>query len=188
MFQDVLSALKKVGDIDQVVVVAAEPAVEFAAEENVVVLTDELQEGQSAATLLGIRWAQSRGYDRVLLVPGDAPLIDPAEVDALLASAEADGTALVIVPDRHHEGTNALLIAPPDAVEPRVGPGSLERHIDAARSAGVSHRVEPVPSLVLDVDTSDDLVVVQQAIDERRTLAPRTRGALRQLDRAGARH
>ena len=134
-----------------------------------------------------MRWALAAGYERVLLVPGDVPLVVDEEIDALLDSASADGSAVVIVPDRHHEGTNGLLLAPPDAIEPSFGPGSLERHVQAAETAGVAHRVERVPSLVFDVDTSDDLAVVARAIEERRTVAQRTRGALRQLERSGAR-
>jgi 2-phospho-L-lactate guanylyltransferase len=94
---------------------------------------------------------------------------------------------VVIVPDRHDTGTNSLLLHPPTAIAPSFGPGSRERHEGLAREAGVSHRVERVPSLVFDVDTSDDLAVVVAAIEEQRTAAPRTRGALRQLERAGAR-
>lgn len=187
MFQDVVSALRKVQGIEQVVIVAAEPTVEFSAEEQVVLLQDEVQLGQSAATLIGIRWAIDAGFERVLLVPGDTPLLAVDEVDAMLADAAADGTSVVIVPDRHDTGTNALLLAPPDVIEPSFGPDSLARHVAAAQTAAVSHRVERVPSLIFDVDTSEDLAVVAAAIEAGRTVAPRTRGALRQLDRAGAR-
>lgn len=187
MFQDVVSSLRKVQGIGQVVIVTAEPTVEFSAEEQVVLLQDELQEGQSAAALIGIRWAIEAGFERVLLVPGDTPLLAVDEVDAMLAGAALDRTSVVIVPDRHDTGTNALLLAPPDVVKPSFGPDSLARHVAAAQAAAVSHRVERVPSLIFDVDTSEDLAVVAAAIETRRTVAPRTRGALRQLDRAGAR-
>ncbi|MEA2423841.1 MAG: 2-phospho-L-lactate/phosphoenolpyruvate guanylyltransferase [Thermoleophilaceae bacterium] len=187
MFQDVLSSLRKVESIEQIVVVASEPSVEFETEEQIVLLEDDIQDGQSAAALIGIRWALDAGFDRVLMVPGDTPLLAFAEVEALLTGAEADGTAVVVVPDRHDTGTNALLLSPPTAIAPGFGPNSRDRHIAAAQAAGVSHRVERVPSLIFDVDTSEDLAVVAAAIDEQRTVAPRTRGALRQLDRAGAR-
>jgi coenzyme F420-0:L-glutamate ligase/coenzyme F420-1:gamma-L-glutamate ligase len=121
MFQDVLASLRHVKGIEQVVVVASEPNAEFAAEGHVVVLEDPLQEGQSAAALIGIRWAAAAGFERVLLVPGDTPLLAHGEVDALLEGAAADGSAVVIVPDRHDTGTNALLLAPPDAIEPSGG-------------------------------------------------------------------
>jgi 2-phospho-L-lactate/phosphoenolpyruvate guanylyltransferase len=184
MFQDVVASLRKVEGIETIVVVASEPSVEFAAEERVVLLEDEATDGQSPAALIGIRWAVEAGFERVLLVPGDTPLLSPTEIDALLVSGPDD---VVIVPDRHDTGTNGLLLRPPTAIEPSFGPDSLQRHVAAAEAAGVTHRVERVPSLMFDVDTSDDLAVVAEAIEGSRAIAPRTRGALRQLDRAGAR-
>jgi 2-phospho-L-lactate/phosphoenolpyruvate guanylyltransferase len=184
MFQDVLASLRKVEGIERIVVVASEPSVEFAADEQVTLLEDELSEGQSAATAAGIRWAVASGFERVLLVPGDTPLLSQTEIDALLANAPEE---VVIVPDRHGTGTNGLLLRPPTAIPPSFGPDSLRRHVAAAEAAGVAHRIERVPSLVFDVDTSEDLAVVAQAIEDSRAIAPRTRGALRQLERAGAR-
>jgi 2-phospho-L-lactate guanylyltransferase len=185
MFQDVLASLRKVEGIERIVVVASEPSVEFAADEQVTLLEDdELSEGQSAATAAGIRWAVASGFERVLLVPGDTPLLSQTEIDALLANAPEE---VVIIPDRHGTGTNGLLLRPPTAIEPSFGPDSLGRHVAAAEAAGVAHRIERVPSLVFDVDTSEDLAVVAKAIEDSRAIAPRTRGALRQLERAGAR-
>jgi 2-phospho-L-lactate guanylyltransferase len=146
-------------------------------------LDDTAQDGQSAAAAIGIQWAIESGFERVLLVPGDTPLLAVDEVDALLGATED----VVIVPDRHDTGTNGLLLRPPTAIDPSFGPDSLARHTAAAEAAGVSHRVERVPSLIFDVDTSDDLAVLAQSIENSRAIAPRTRGALRQLDRAGAR-
>ena len=89
----------------------------------------------SAAAGLGIHDALAAGHERVLLVPGDTPLLDSDELTGMLDRAEAGGTSATIVPDRHGEGTNALLLSPPTAIEPSFGPGSLARHL-AARAAG----------------------------------------------------
>jgi 2-phospho-L-lactate guanylyltransferase len=183
MFQDVLGALRKAEGLESIVIVASEPSVEFAAE-DVVLIEDEIRDGQSPAAKTGIAWALEAGFERVLLVPGDTPLIAAAEIDALLANAPEE---IVIVPDRHETGTNGLLLRPPAVIEPSFGPDSLARHVAAAEAAGVAHRIERVPSLMFDVDTSDDLAVVAEAIEASHAIAPRTRGALRQLDRAGAR-
>ncbi len=48
------------------------------------------------------------------------------------------------------------------------------------------HQVEEVPGLALDVDTPDDLAELATALEARRGQAPSTRGALNQLERAGA--
>lgn len=184
MFHDVLASLRRVQSIERIVIVASEPSVEFAADEQVVLLEDEALEGQSAAVKIGIRWALAEGFERVLMVPGDTPLLAAPEVEALLEGARE---AVVVVPDRHGTGTNALLLRPPEVIEPSFGPDSLHRHVAAAEAAGVAHRVERVPSLVFDVDTSEDLSVVAEKIEASHAAAPRTRGALRQLERAGAR-
>lgn len=184
MFQDVVGSLRKVEEIECIVVVASESRVEFAADEHVVLLEDDAREGQSPAALIGIRWAVAEGFERVMLVPGDTPLVSAGELDDLLANAPEE---VVIVPDRHGTGTNGLVLRPPTVIEPSFGPDSLARHVAAAEAAGVTYRVEALPSLVFDVDTSEDLSVVAEKIEASHALAPRTRGALRQLDRAGAR-
>jgi 2-phospho-L-lactate guanylyltransferase len=188
MFSDVLTSLRRVPGLDAVAVVTADRVAEAAAlGERVQVLRDTARAGQSPAALIGIRHAQACGFERVLLVPGDTPLLHPAEVAALLRRGSDDGLGLVVVPDRHGEGTNALLLSPPDAIEPSFGPGSLARHLAAARAAGVAHALEHLPTLMLDVDTGDDLAELTAALEGRRGQAPSTRGTLRQLDRARAR-
>ena len=184
MFSDVLGSLRKVERLETITVVSADPTVDAAARgKGVNVVIDNAESGQSDATMLGIRHALASGYDRVLLVPGDTPLLSPAELDSLLARAEADGMQVVIVPDRHGSGTNALMISPPDAFRPSFGPDSLNRHLTLAQEAGLKHSVEEVPSLSHDVDTADDLGALADVLEERRAVAPLTRGALRQLDR-----
>jgi 2-phospho-L-lactate guanylyltransferase len=113
-------------------------------------------------------------------VPGDVPALDPAELDALL-DRPATGRSVVIVPDRHGTGTNALLLTPPDVIEPSFGPGSRARHEQLAADAGVPCTVEEVETLALDVDTADDLAELRTALANRRGGAAHTRGMLSRL-------
>ena len=115
----------------------------------------------------------------MLLVPGDCPALDPGEVGALLEGYA--GAGLVIVPDRHGSGTNALLVAPPGAVEPSFGPGSFARHAALGAAAGVVVRVAQAPSLELDVDTPGDLAALRACLAARSAAAPRTRALLEKL-------
>jgi 2-phospho-L-lactate/phosphoenolpyruvate guanylyltransferase len=181
MFSDVLGSLRHVEGLDEVAVVTADREAESVALSNGArVLCDEEETGQSRAALVGVGHAIGDGFERALLVPGDTPLLDPAELSALLAR----DLELAIVPDRHGTGTNALLLRPPDALEPAFGPGSLARHLDRARAAGAGAALERVGSLLLDVDTPEDLAELGAQLERSPGVAPMTRGVLRRLDPA----
>ena len=188
MFCDTLSSLRHVRGLHSIAVVTADRVAEAAAVgHGVMLLRDDQEAGHNAAADIGIRYAVAAGFERVLLVPGDTPLLDPIEVAGLLERCEQAGIGVVVMPDRHGSGTNGLLIAPPDAFQPTFGPDSLRRHVEQAERAGLRHSVEPLSSLALDVDTPDDLGALAKELESRRGLAPLTRGALRQLDRSRVR-
>jgi 2-phospho-L-lactate/phosphoenolpyruvate guanylyltransferase len=183
MLIDVLVALRRTDGVSGVVVVTAEPAAEALAHGyGARVVHDSREAGQSAAAELGLR--DAAGADMVLLVPGDCPALDPRELDALLASV-APAPSVVVVPDRHGTGTNGLLLRPPSVIAPAFGPGSRERHEQLAADAGAALLVEPLPSLVLDVDTPADLEAMRAALEGSRGGAAHTRGLLRRLARTG---
>jgi 2-phospho-L-lactate/phosphoenolpyruvate guanylyltransferase len=172
MVGDVLEALGAVRGLDLLVVVTAEPIAARAADAiGALVVDDPVEAGQSAAASLGVAAALSRGCSRALLVPGDCPALDVGEVEALLERR----ARVVIVPDRHGTGTNALLLEPPDAIAPAFGTGSFARH---AALAGGAAEVCDVPSLGLDVDTPDDLRALRAALAAHGGGAPRTRAVL----------
>ena len=127
MVTDVLDALRRAQRIDKVIVVTGETGAEALARAYDAESIPDDDRGHSHAARAGVDWALERDYDRVLLVPGDCPALDPREVDALVAGAMS-APDVVIVPDRHGTGTNALLLAPPDVIAPSFGPGSRERH------------------------------------------------------------
>ncbi len=163
MVRDVLAALAEVRSLYRVVVVSGEPrAIALARARDAVVVDDRAEAGQNAAAGAGIRQAVELGAERVLLVPGDCPALEPEKVDCLLAVGD-DRPAVTIAPDRHGTGTNALLLAPPNVIEPAFGPGSFERHVEATRAAGASLTVAHLPSLALDVDTPADLAALRGA-------------------------
>ena len=195
MVADVLEALAAVPSLDGVIVVTAEPiAAGIAAERGVQVVHDPAESGQSDAAARGVAAALSGAgeavdeagdvpgrrvvvgapAERVLLVPGDCPALDPDEVEALLART----APVVIVPDRHGTGTNALLLAPPDVMAPAFGEGSFERHSGLARAAGTEPEVADVKTLGLDVDTPDDFAALKRALASHGRGAVRTRALL----------
>jgi 2-phospho-L-lactate guanylyltransferase len=143
------------------------------------VSSTKAESGQSSAASRGIDAAVARGAARALLVPADCPALDGADVARLLEGF--DGAGVVIVPDRHGHGTNALLLRPPDAIVPAFGPGSFARHAALGAAAGATVRVAHAPSLELDVDTPGDLAALRRALAGVPDAAPRTRALLERL-------
>jgi 2-phospho-L-lactate guanylyltransferase len=163
MVTDVLDALRASRQLAAVLVVTNEPAVAALAQaRDASVLADPAEAGQSAAALVGIRHALAGGFQRALLVPGDCPALDHQALSTLL-NRPTSPPAVTIVSDRAGSGTNALLLAPADAIEPAFGPGSFARHRALALAAGAAWHVEPLAGLLLDIDTPEDLEALRSA-------------------------
>jgi len=119
----------------------------------------------------GIREARddaiAGGADAVMILPIDLPLVSPAALAQLVAPLGVVGQRplVVLAPDRHHRGTNGLLLAPPDAIEPSFGGDSRAAHEACARDAGARY-VELDGPLSLDLDTPDDLLLVESLVDD----------------------
>lgn len=110
--------------------------------------------------------ALAAGADALLVVPTDLPMISPDELERVLATLGDPRRPLVtIVPDRHGRGTNILLVAPPAAVDFAFGRDSRTAHADRARFAG-ARLVEIDGPLTLDLDTPDDLLLVEDLVPE----------------------
>jgi 2-phospho-L-lactate guanylyltransferase len=112
-------------------------------------------DGLNGAIREGQRWARAQGADALLVMLPDLPLVAAPDVRALLDLAATGGA--VLAPDRAGSGTNALLLAPPDAIAPAFGEDSAARHRRALQAAGMSHAELRRTGLALDLDTADDL-------------------------------
>jgi 2-phospho-L-lactate guanylyltransferase len=180
MAQDVLQALTA-SRLDLVVVVTDEPvAARIAREAGTLVIADPCDGGQVPAVERGIAAATAQGATRVLVVAGDCPALTAADVDALLA-ASAGGRGIVLAPDRHRSGTNALVLSPPGVIAPAFGIESFARHARLARAAGARLVVTELASLAHDVDTPADLAALRAMLAARPGAAHRTRRVLGRL-------
>ncbi len=99
--------------------------------------------------------------ERLLIVPGDIPSVSPGTLARVLAAGDAAGVpSVVLAPDRHGRGTNALLLDPPDVIDPAFGGDSRAGHAWLASSADAAF-VEVPGVLDLDIDTPDDLLLAE---------------------------
>jgi 2-phospho-L-lactate/phosphoenolpyruvate guanylyltransferase len=183
MFSDVLTAARRTSSIDRIIVITSDRTAARIAGGNGATVIDDTGSSHSEAAQLGVARASATGATRVLLIPGDCPLLDPAELNALLARPIPERSA-VIIPDRHGTGTNGLLLTPPGALTPSFGEGSCQRHFELATAQGATPEVVDVPTLALDVDTPEDFDALRAMLASTRGGAAHTRGLLTQLDRS----
>ncbi|HEX7495668.1 MAG TPA: 2-phospho-L-lactate guanylyltransferase [Candidatus Limnocylindrales bacterium] len=123
-------------------------------------LNEALAEARLAAGAAGLAAGPTTA---VIALPGDLPGVTASAIDRLAEAAELavrrapDRPVVVLVPDRHGSGTNALLLAPPTAIDFSFGVGSRAAHAAAAEAAGATY-LELDGPLSFDVDTPDDLL------------------------------
>ena len=109
------------------------------------------------------------GATAVLYLPADLPQVTTEALDGLLDAADAalaagSGRPIVVVaPADARVGTNALLVAPVDTIDPLFGEASLEAHVRAAALADASVQLVHDPALGFDLDTPDDLERLETA-------------------------
>lgn len=185
MFADALVALGRVPSLERIVVVSGDRVAQRIAGGYGASVVEDDERGHNTAAANGIRALLEDRIERVLLVPGDCPLLSKDDLNALLNHPAGPRSAL-IVPDRHGTGTNALLLTPPDVLAPSFGPDSRRRHEADASAAGVTAEVVELDSLALDVDTPDDLEELRRTLASTHGGAAHTRGMLTQLMRARA--
>jgi 2-phospho-L-lactate guanylyltransferase len=120
-------------------------------------------EGLGAAIISGRERALEEGAVSLLVLPGDLPELSHEALDRLALAADAGlaaaagGPLVAIAPAAARGGTNALLLRPPDAIDPAFGEASFEAHLRAAAAAGAAVQVVPDEALGYDLDTPDDL-------------------------------
>jgi 2-phospho-L-lactate guanylyltransferase len=156
MAEHVLSQLSRVAGL-QVAVVSGEPQMrplcrhfgcELLPEENV-------DAGLNAIVHSALRRLHGAGARRALILHADLPRLRSADVMSLVT--RHSHSDVVLVPDRHEQGTNALLCSLPLVFDLQFGPGSFRLHDEAARARGLRVEVERFESLAWDVDVIDDL-------------------------------
>jgi 2-phospho-L-lactate guanylyltransferase len=151
--------------IDEVLVITPDDAVRALAVELGARPIRQRDSGLNHGLVAARAEAVAAGAGAVLLLPIDLPDVTPDAIDAIAAQLrEHDRPLVAIVPDRHGRGTNALLIAPPDAIDVCFGGDSAIAHESAARAIGARLVILGGP-LVLDIDTPDDLLLAEASLN-----------------------
>ncbi|MFM8450214.1 MAG: 2-phospho-L-lactate guanylyltransferase [Haliscomenobacter sp.] len=160
--ENTLKVLQSTPSISQTLVVSRDPSALAIAREigARTVLEDgspNLNSALTRATMLARNFAQ-RG---VLVLPADLPLLTREDLTALFEHIHKS-PSVVITPDRHANGTNALLVQPGGFIKYSFGVGSFKRHCEMALAAGAHLEIVRNHNIELDLDTPDDLDHLKQ--------------------------
>ena len=112
--------------------------------------------GLNVAIKRGAAYSRGRGARTVLVLPCDLPYLSAAALAAMVEAAASE-RHLVIAPDRHGNGTNALLASARESIDYRFGEGSCAAHVALAAERGWQVALCRRPELEFDLDTPEDL-------------------------------
>lgn len=164
LFRRAVAVLGAAPKLNELIVVSINQVVlDAACAAGARILREPNQVSHSHSAERGIEMALGLGAKTVLSAAIDVPLATSIEYEELLeTSAHSSSPSLIIVPSLDGTGTNALVRTPPDVIVSAFGPGSFERHTDSGRGAGAQVRTMRPPGIVLDLDTPEDLLVIEE--------------------------
>lgn len=160
-----LQTLKDIPQIEQVLVVSRDQkALSLARDLGARTVQEHGSPGLNLALWRATMVAKKYSAHGVLILPADLPLLTPEDIQCLLERAQMQ-PVVVVVPDRHREGTNGLLVSPPGLIEYQFGPDSFQIHCQLTQATGARLEICELPSLALDMDIPEDLELVAATMD-----------------------
>lgn len=162
LLEQTLRTLSSLKELDQVLVVSRDPqALTIARNHGAKTIQEDGQPQLNTALTRATVLAKVQAIHGVLILPADLPLLTKEDVLTLIDSA-AKPPVVVIAPDRHKKGTNALLMTPPGLIDYEFGEDSFDKHCERAKQIGAHLKIVELPSLALDVDVPEDLELVKK--------------------------
>lgn len=156
LLNNVLAALRESDAVAGIIVVSPDPAILKHAERNQIIGLEQRGRGLNAAIRIGRDRATSLGADALLVVLADLPRLTSTEIDQLVVASNR--SAVTLAPDRHGHGTNAMILRPPDIMNPSFGVDSFQKHRHEAERLLLSVLVSESPGTAFDVDNVEDLI------------------------------
>ena len=158
MLRDVLAALSAAQGLAGIALVTLDSWAEALAQEHGArIITQGAREGHTGAVTSAAAVLQAEGVAAILTLPGDVPALKTPEIEALITAASAP-PAFIIAPAHDEQGSNAILMSPPNAVKLRFGEDSYFPHLAAARVAGITPQNLRLPGIAMDIDHPADIV------------------------------
>jgi 2-phospho-L-lactate/phosphoenolpyruvate guanylyltransferase len=162
LLQNTLKTFADLREVEEVLVISRDPqALTIARNYGARTVREDGQPELNTALKRATVVAQVYATGGVLVLPADLPLVTREDILTLIERA-GEPPVVVIAPDRHERGTNALLISPTGLIEYDFGDDSFQRHCRRAREAGARLEIVNLPTLGLDLDLPEDLELVRK--------------------------
>ena len=162
LLEHTLETLANLKELEQVLVVSRDPhALAIARKHGARTVREDGSPHLNTALARATIVAKLHATRGVLILPADLPLLTRDDILALIERA-ANPPVVVIAPDRHEKGTNALLMSPAGLIEYDFGEGSYQRHCERAQKAGARLEIVKLTSLGLDLDLPEDLELIEK--------------------------
>lgn len=188
MLRGVLEALTTSGTVAAIGVVTLDPRVgsDLASFAPNVTLVEQpaAEPGMLSGLETGLRWARGVGLSELLVISADLPLLTGRDLQEIAAR----DAAVIVAPDRHLTGTNALLLRLDSlpGEQPfrfRFGIGSYIRHVAEAELRGIETATALTRGTMFDLDTPADWHALPRTVQARLLGGPEAliaRGDVRQ--------
>ncbi|MCP4302244.1 MAG: 5-amino-6-(D-ribitylamino)uracil--L-tyrosine 4-hydroxyphenyl transferase CofH [Gammaproteobacteria bacterium] len=161
MVRDVLVAAAACPDVDGILLVSKDPDVSSLADDcGADMLSLEQDKDLNSAVTAATDHLYDRGVARALVLHGDMPLMRPSSLTQIIEQGRHYDLALL--PCRHGQGSNAMLVSLPAKFRFQYGCDSFQRHRADARRLGLDVGTLDEPDLALDVNSADDLEALCQ--------------------------
>jgi 2-phospho-L-lactate guanylyltransferase len=112
-------------------------------------------QGLNAAATQGVEELRASGASAILIVASDLPMIRASDLHEIATRGQEH--RVVICPDKHHTGTNAMFLAADTSLHFRFGAGSYAEHCREAQSSGISPLTYFNRRIAMDIDVPADV-------------------------------
>ena len=175
-----LDVIKKVSALDIALVVSSDMEVlELAQERGALIMSEKRQNGLNGALCQAMQYAHDHYCESILVLPCDLPFVKEEDIELILTMVEeyqdpetddesaAEMRLMIISPDQSGKGTNALFLCPTSGFNFQFGLLSFKHHLREASHRGMISRIVTPPGLTFDLDTEEDWLSYQAAIQDQ---------------------
>jgi 2-phospho-L-lactate guanylyltransferase len=121
----------------------------------------QTEAGLNNAVRAGVAAARVNKFELAMIVHSDLPLA--TSFSQLFSDCDLDSlkTSITLVPDRHEDGTNVMILPTSSDFEFAYGRNSFITHQHLAKKCNLALRIIYDQQLSVDIDTAEDLAVAQ---------------------------